>query len=110
MFLWKNCLRVFAVFFNVIVGVWEGRGQLESKVNTVRTVEEQHQSSTCSQMYASKLMKGNLENFLRLKSRVLFFFAMMKTRTLERKASGSPDTRHRAKASPQINLPAQETV
>lgn len=99
----------FLLFFNIIVGVWEGRGQLESKVNTVRTVEEQHQSSTCSQLYASKLMKGNLENFLRLKSRVLFF-AVMKTRTLERKVSGSPDTRHRAKASPQINLPAQETV
>lgn len=50
----------FGFFFLVIIRIWEGRGQLESKVNIVKTVPEQHQSGKCSQIYSSKVLKGCL--------------------------------------------------
>lgn len=92
---WFSC----GVFFFVIIGIWEGRGQLENKVNIVKTVPEQQQSGKCSQIYASKVVKGCLfpGKFCRLfKTQVsCSFFAVMKTRTPEREASDSPNTRHR---------------
>ena len=82
MFLWKNRLRLFVVFFNVIVAVWEGWGQLESKVRAVRTVEKQPQSNTCSQLYASLLMKGcfftgNFSKLFKTQVSCSFFFVFV---------------------------------